>query len=524
MTTTQRTKVSRGWFFKRFLIPLIVLLGMGVWGLFDAIVVYPHSGRLDASKKLKEYLQTTDEARRLTPSFVQVKDPGAEYAALAAREKATGSDQLSPAERLRLDWLRAMKMMWELDSPEVWVCEVKRPMVNKTGDQVFAGVGGVSDVKQEVVQLYYHPREAEGVLVASDGARETIPLDAVLRHLKDYWTTARTPSALAFYDLALQWFFVFIGLGGGLYLLVLYARVSLRKYSFDPETHTLTLPNKVAIAPADIKEFDKRKWHKFFVALHLHDGRTFRFDLMRYDFIEDWILAMEKVAFPEASVEEDTDTELGDDALAPAADTGKVRAMTYGGLKDGVFAVFLFDPRQAEKIDRHPPAYAEGEVLKAMGVALRDHGAWTHWLTVASGTLKQPAAPGAGAQSELADLLTERAPTSKADVSGVAPEVMDAFRGRRALDFDPLVIIIGRLDNEVASRAHESLGDPPAAGYLGMATVRVSPPTIETLAGPLGLEPGMEIKGTALVGRWESSPEDVKEAGLTPSGGGAEAA
>ena len=89
------------------------------------------------------------------------------------------------------------------------------------------------------------------------------------------------------------------------YLLFLFLRVLTRTYRWNPETKTLTLPSGESIAPADLEDVDKRKWDKFIVFLHIKDshstlgGKEIRFDTYRHGRIEDWILEMEKVAFPD---------------------------------------------------------------------------------------------------------------------------------------------------------------------------------------------------------------------------------
>lgn len=523
MTTTdtpiQTTSVNRGWFFKRFLLPLIALLGLGVWGLLDAAVIYPKNGRLYASLKLKEYLDAADEARRLTQSFVKVEDQRTELDKLSAREKATApKDALNAMERARLQWLRSLKMVWALGAEEIWVAEVKRPLISKTGDEVYAGVGGVSDVKHETVQMRYRPASAEGVLVGRDKTTQVIQLDAVAKHLKEYWATAKTPSPLAFYDLPLQWFFATVGFGGAIYLILLYLRVASKRYQYEPATHTLILPGGARIAPGDIKEVDKRKWHKFYVTLHLKDGSSRTLDLMRHDPLEEWVLAMEKVAFPEVSPDEGTKDEEGspegapDDAIKVPKDVGHVSSMTYGGTMDGVFAVILFDAASLRAAGKPVGAYAQGETLKALGVALRDEGGWRQWLTAACGEVR------GGAVRTLIDMFAEREATFKAVFRNAEP----AFKAVEVAEqptAEWYAVVIGRLSEPVARRTNDILMDPPLTGFVAFGALKTHPPTIERFLALLSLEPGMEIKGDALVGSWEASREDLETAGLKGGAG-----
>ena len=67
------------------------------------------------------------------------------------------------------------------------------------------------------------------------------------------------------------------------------------------------LPGGQKVGPGDIAEFDKRKWDKFLVTLTIKDshptlgGQRVVVDLYRHEPVEDWILAMERTAFPETA-------------------------------------------------------------------------------------------------------------------------------------------------------------------------------------------------------------------------------
>lgn len=511
MTTTETTKVNRGWFIKRLLLPSIVLVVLGAWGLIDATLVYPASGRRDASLKLRDYLQAAEDSRRLTQSFVQVDDPAAELKKLAAREGATGNEALSPMERGRLAWLQSLKTMWALEDEQLWIADIKRAIVSKTGDQVYAGVGGVSDVKHEDAAVHYRPRTAEGVVIGPDKVAQTINVDEVSKHLKNYWATAKTPSPLAFYDMPLQWLFTVIGFGGAAYLGMLYVRVAAKKYGFERETHTLILPGGDRVAAADLQEIDKRKWHKFYVTLITKDQRSHTLDLYRHDPLEDWVLAMESAAFPETQSSEGTraeGVEEGPDALSVAKNVGHVAAMTYGGIKDGVFAVFLFQADALRAAGYDPAAYAQGEVLKAVSVALRDEGGWRQWLTATTGTVR-------GRQAKTVfDWFAEREATFKTAFSRQEPDVVAAVKADTEPRGEWYAVVVGRMSEEAARRTCDVLMDPPPAGFGGFAAVRANPPTIERFQRSVDLEAGMEIKGDVLVGRWDASQDDVETAGL----------
>jgi hypothetical protein len=508
MTTAQTTRINRAWLLKRVILPGIVLFVLGVWGFLDATVIYPKSGRLDASLKFKNYLQAAEDARRLAPGFVKIDDPAAELTRLQGREKST-AEPLTPMEKARLEWLRAMKVDWDISKDSVWIGDVKRALISKTGDEVYSGVGGVSEAKQEKVALFVKPRSAEA-FVRAGGADTAVPFDEAVKLTREFWATAKTPSPLAAYDLPLQWLFTFVGLAGTLYLLVLIVRVRSRVYSFEPETHTLVLPGGERLAAADLKEVDKRKWHKFYVTLEAKDGRSRTLDLYRYEPLEDWVLSMEKSAFPEQVREAEEAARaatLEPDALAVPASVGNVAPMTYGGMMDGVFAMFVFDADALARAGHAPAAYAQGEVLKALGVALRDEGGWRQWLTASTGTVRGSAAAGAVA------FMTGAEPTSK-PIGAEFDGAYDAALRAPAPAGSWYVVVVGRLSEESASRASEVLRDPPPAAFAGYAAMRVHPPTIERFQEPLGLEPGLEVKGDVLVGPWGVSAEDAETAGL----------
>ena len=67
--------------------------------------------------------------------------------------------------------------------------------------------------------------------------------------------------------------------------------------SFHPQQLLLLpLPDRSILEPSDLKEVDKRKWHKFLVHLAIkdghanHGGKRLKIDLYRYQNLEDWIL------------------------------------------------------------------------------------------------------------------------------------------------------------------------------------------------------------------------------------------
>ncbi len=294
MPATQFTTVNRGWLIK-MVIFLVVLVGFGIYGLVDAMIVYPARGYEDASYKKKVYLELCEDAGKVgKPELfdkASIAAPDATHATLVARRtelveaekqgielsklKATTDAQGQKAERDFRDLLPklvdAAKLHW-LDSLKL--------------------VGGLKPSPSPV------PADV-------DKARHRTNFDdpkAELTALKTYWASQTPPKELAFYDLPMQWAFAAIGFGFGAYLLYLIAKTKKDRYGWDPEEKRLYLPSGKTLIPDDVAEFDKRKWDKFFVFLHLKPQAgtgQIKLDLLRQAKLEEWVLEMERIAFPE---------------------------------------------------------------------------------------------------------------------------------------------------------------------------------------------------------------------------------
>ncbi len=235
------TTINRGWLLKMAIF-IIVLSGLGVWGLIDALIVYPNRGRAHAAFAEMQYLQRAEELRRI--STAPVDEPQEELRALRAQREqftnpATPDQEL---RKLRLEWLTALSRVGELDPERT---DIQAPRTR-------------------------------------------------LRALESELQQRNPPKPLAAYDIPFQWLLVVVGFGASVYLLIHIARVSGRKYTYNPETMTLTLPSGRALAPADLQEIDKRKWDKFIVTLRPREGAPARLDLLHHKHLEDWILEMEK--------------------------------------------------------------------------------------------------------------------------------------------------------------------------------------------------------------------------------------
>lgn len=251
MSFTEVTKPNRPWLLKMGIFS-IVLIGFGLYGLYDATSAYPARGVRHASFMKFQYLEAA-KAENVADAKVSVEDPVAELAALRTR----GAEQLTGTDGAKFGWLRALSIVGRL-KPEFTRIENR--------EQAHA------DLKKE-------------------------------------WTTGaaarNAPKPLSTYDIPVQWLFTFIGLGGGALLGLHILRVTSRKYRWDPEAKVLQLPDSSTLSPADIEDFDKRKWEKFLIFLKVkaghspHGGKELKLDLYQHSPLESWVLEMEKIAFPD---------------------------------------------------------------------------------------------------------------------------------------------------------------------------------------------------------------------------------
>lgn len=245
-----QTKMHRPWLLK-MVVFAAVLLGFGVYGYYDATIAYPARGVRHASFCKYQYLDTAFSAKKT--ESLGIADPSGEY----RRLQSVTADKLDNTDKAKMEWLRSLSMVGRL-TPE-------------------------------------HTRIA-------DASRD-------YEELKKEWLSGNkakaAPKPLAGYDIPVQWVFVVIGFGGGGYLMLLVAMVSRRKYRWDEASKTLTLPGGATLTPADIEDFDKRKWDKFLIFLKIKPGHAtlggqeLRLDLLRHFPLEQWVLEMERIAFPE---------------------------------------------------------------------------------------------------------------------------------------------------------------------------------------------------------------------------------
>ncbi len=265
VATEARTHVSQRWLLKMVIIAA-VLIGFGLWGYWDASVVYPSRGAVAAEWLEFQYLDVFARERAPLDARASVSDPGAEYARLTRDEADKGS--LPTTDRALKSWLEQLALIGHLDGPAATAI----PRTDFRGEQI-------------------------------DTSRQR------LETLRTRWTTSdgtarKSPNSLSKWDIPVQWLITVVGLLAGLYLVLLIVLARAKVYRWDSAEQRLTLPGGASIVPGDVEELDKRLWHKFFVSLKIRashsqlGGRSVKLDLLRYEPLEEWVLAMEKTAFP----------------------------------------------------------------------------------------------------------------------------------------------------------------------------------------------------------------------------------
>ncbi|MBY0112569.1 MAG: hypothetical protein K2Y21_07090 [Phycisphaerales bacterium] len=247
----QRTKVSPKWLGKQMVF-IVIVAGFALWALADAVWIYPKRGE-EAAEFLKlQYLKAT-----LAPGVLEkvgVEDPATEITTLRSRDRAS----LSAVQKLRLEWLEALRNAGKL-TPE------------RTN-------------------------------LAADVARTEMD------RLDKLFGKSAQPKPLSKFDIPLQWVILVVCGAIAAAMVLVLLRTLGTSYAWDPATQTLTLPNGTSLTPSDVELFDKRKWDKFLIFLkikagsHALAGSEVKLDLLRYVPLEDWVLEMEKTAFPPAEV------------------------------------------------------------------------------------------------------------------------------------------------------------------------------------------------------------------------------
>jgi hypothetical protein len=281
-----RTSLSRRWVIKMSLVTA-GLVAFGTWGLWDALVKYPQRGQRHADHCRLEYLRSADASGQISRHSLTVADPAMEMSRLQERRRTPGAPALTDLEQSRLTWLTALSRIGRL-------------------------------------------REAETAFAGPDAPD---PRDQ-LAELERRTAGRATPKPLSTYDIPAQWAFVGIGYGGGLAMIALFLSVARRTYEWDPVEQRLVLPGGESLVPADLAEVDKRKWDKFYVFLVVGPrharlgGKAVRLDLYRHVPLEDWVMTMERTAFPEPP--DDADASPAGAPIPPDAPGGSAAAESPG--------------------------------------------------------------------------------------------------------------------------------------------------------------------------------------------------
>ena len=284
-----RTKVATRWM-RKMVIFFVVCFGLGSWGLLDAVVIYPDRGEQYSRFKLQDYLNEANSigvlpiARR-----VNVEDPVATLEDLNQRE-----GQLNEFETYQRLWLGSLEPIH--GKPLTKLPAQNQEMASRPAEQ-----------------------RADTVTVFIDPAAKLAELTSELQGKTQ-------PKPLSQTDIAVQWLICAAGYLGALFIFFRIVQTRSTVFRYEPAEHRLILPGGKSITPSEIEVVDKSKWHKFFVALDLKDGSSHKFDLLRFDPLEEWILEMEdadpRLRAAREEAEADEDDEVDEVELADAEDEG----------------------------------------------------------------------------------------------------------------------------------------------------------------------------------------------------------
>lgn len=274
----QTTKLARKWVIKMAVF-MVLLVGFGLYGLYDATIAYPKRGEASASWHLHQFLSKSNEASSLTGDLgLPAGMTAAEHMNdLESRMGELSQSAAGTSTRARDDAALIAKYAW-LKS--------------------LAVLGRLSD-ERVASDLGERPRET-------------------LAALDQTWTTTNQPKPLASYDIPVQWLFTFIGFGGGLWMFIHIVAVASKKYTWEAASMRLSVPGGASVVPGDIEVFDRRKWDKFLVFLRVKPehpqlgGKEIKLDLYQYEPLEAWYLEMHRTARPEDFTEEDAERQAAE--------------------------------------------------------------------------------------------------------------------------------------------------------------------------------------------------------------------
>lgn len=251
-----RTRTSGRWM-RKMVIFFVVCFGLGSWGLYDAVKAYPNRGRLHSEFMLSDYLKAADETGLIVvPRQVNVPDPAQEIVRLESQA------ELNAYEQLRYRWLESLRPLYGKSLERL--TEENQAMEQRPADE-----------RTDTRTVFQQPSQVYSELTTKLQGRQL-------------------PKPLSQTDIAVQWLICIVGYLGALFILFRIVQTRSTVYRYQPDEHKLILPGRgKSITPDQIEVVDKSKWHKFFVALELKSGETHKFDLLRFEPLEDWILEME---------------------------------------------------------------------------------------------------------------------------------------------------------------------------------------------------------------------------------------
>lgn len=232
--------------------------------IYDAMWKYPARGADAAAFNEYRYLNALELANPGSIATVNVNEPAATLTRLEAKADLMGPDQALH------DWLTQLNHIGKM-SPE-----------NTSFPR--------TDFRK-------------GTSVGDPASR--------LKELKAEWetgdgkTSKKPANPLTTWDIPSQWIMLVLCGPGGLWVLITFIAAKSKEYEWDPATKTLTLPGGHKVGPSDLADIDKRKWDKLYVHLKINGShptlanKEIELDLKRYEPVEDWVLQMEAVAFPD---------------------------------------------------------------------------------------------------------------------------------------------------------------------------------------------------------------------------------
>lgn len=286
---TQAAPLGKRWK-RKMAIFLVVLIGFGAYGLYDAVEAYPKRGERFANWAEWQYLEAAQKANSedfgiferdasvLTPveEFARLDDPE------RRRQNAADSTNSQSGRQLRATMLTTR---------HAWLEGLKR----------------IGQLKPEHTTIE-RPRQR-------------------LTELQQQWSSASSnPKPLSAFDIPSQWAIMGVCWAIALVMIVHMFRVAGQKYAWDESSMALTVPGGATITPGDLEEVDKRKWDKFIVFLKIKPahpklgGQEIKCDLYQRDLLEGWIERMNEAAF---GPQEEDDDDQAEKASESPEDTDK---------------------------------------------------------------------------------------------------------------------------------------------------------------------------------------------------------